>query len=52
MPLTLTAHIKSHPDWYAAYAAMTALGRWAEAGDMRGAVIFLCSKAGSYVTGS
>lgn len=48
----LTAQIKSHPDWYAAYAAKTALGRWAQASEMVGAVIFLCSKAGSYVTGS
>jgi NAD(P)-dependent dehydrogenase (short-subunit alcohol dehydrogenase family) len=48
----LTAQIKSHPDWYAAYAAKTALGRWAQPAEMVGAVVFLCSDAGSYVTGS
>ena len=48
----LTAQIKNNPEWYAAYAAKSALGRWAKASEMVGAVIFLCSDAGSYVTGS
>ncbi|HEX6547348.1 MAG TPA: SDR family oxidoreductase [Candidatus Dormibacteraeota bacterium] len=48
----LTAQIKSHPDWYGAYAQKSALGRWAQPSEMVGAVVFLCSDAGSYVTGS
>jgi NAD(P)-dependent dehydrogenase (short-subunit alcohol dehydrogenase family) len=48
----LTAQIKNNPEWYAAYAAKSALGRWAKPSEMVGAVIFLCSDAGSYVTGS
>ena len=48
----LTAPIKANPDWYGAYAAKTALGRWAQPSEMVGAVVFLCSDAGRYVTGS
>ena len=46
----LTAPIKANPDWYGAYAAKTALGRWAQPSEMVGAVVFLCSDAGRYVT--
>jgi NAD(P)-dependent dehydrogenase (short-subunit alcohol dehydrogenase family) len=48
----LTAQIKTDPDWYRAYAEKGALGRWAKPSEMVGAVVFLCSDAASYVTGS
>ncbi len=48
----LTQQIKNSPEWYGAYAAKSALGRWAQPSEMVGAVLFLCSDAGSYVTGS
>jgi NAD(P)-dependent dehydrogenase (short-subunit alcohol dehydrogenase family) len=48
----LTAQIKGSPDWYEAYATKGALGRWAKPSELAGAVVFLCSDAGSYVTGS
>ncbi|MDQ6772992.1 MAG: SDR family oxidoreductase [Candidatus Dormibacteraeota bacterium] len=48
----LTAPIKAQPDWYRAYADRNALGRWAQPSEMVGAVLFLASDAGSYVTGS
>lgn len=48
----LTAPIKAKPDWYAAYAAKNALGRWGAASEVAGAVVFLASDAASYVTGA
>jgi NAD(P)-dependent dehydrogenase (short-subunit alcohol dehydrogenase family) len=48
----LTAQIKNNPDWYNAYAQKSALGRWAEADEMAGPVIYLASAASSYVTGT
>jgi NAD(P)-dependent dehydrogenase (short-subunit alcohol dehydrogenase family) len=48
----LTAPIKSDPDWYAAYASKSALGRWARAEEMVGPTLFLASDAASFVTGT
>ena len=48
----LTAPIKADPDWYAAYANKSALGRWARAEEMVGPTLFLASDAASFVTGT
>lgn len=48
----LTEQIKSDEAWYGAYARKTALGRWAKANEITGAVVYLASDAASYVTGS
>ena len=48
----LTAPIKNNPDWYNAYSARNALGRWASADELAGPVVFLASDASSYVTGA
>ncbi|MFE3448875.1 SDR family NAD(P)-dependent oxidoreductase [Nonomuraea sp. NPDC059194] len=48
----LTRQIKDNPDWYGAYAAKSALGRWAQAPEMAGAVVYLASDAASFVTGA
>jgi NAD(P)-dependent dehydrogenase (short-subunit alcohol dehydrogenase family) len=48
----LTAQIQRNPEWYRAYAEKSALKRWAKPSEMVGAVLFLASEAGSYVTGS
>jgi NAD(P)-dependent dehydrogenase (short-subunit alcohol dehydrogenase family) len=48
----LTQPIKNKPEWYNAYAAKNALGRWANADEMAGPVVFLASAASSYVTGA
>jgi NAD(P)-dependent dehydrogenase (short-subunit alcohol dehydrogenase family) len=48
----LTAPIKARPDWYGAYASKGALGRWARPSEMVGPVLFLCSDASTYVTGT
>jgi NAD(P)-dependent dehydrogenase (short-subunit alcohol dehydrogenase family) len=48
----LTQPIKNRPEWYAAYAAKNALGRWARADEMAGPIVFLASDASSYVTGA
>jgi NAD(P)-dependent dehydrogenase (short-subunit alcohol dehydrogenase family) len=48
----LTRPIKERSDWYEAYAAKSALGRWAAAGELVGPIVFLASDASSYVTGA
>lgn len=48
----LTSQIKAHPEWYQAYAAKTALGRWSAPSELAGAVVYLASGAASYVTGT
>lgn len=48
----LTRQIKDNPAWYDAYAAKSALGRWAQPSEMAGAVVYLASEAASFVTGS
>lgn len=48
----LTAQIKNNPAWYRAYADKSAFGRWAQPGEMVGAVVYLASDASSFVTGS
>ena len=48
----LTAPIKSHPDWYNAYANRNTMNRWAQPHEMVGAVVYLASDASSYATGS
>ena len=48
----LTQQIKQNETWYRAYAEKSMLRRWADPSEMVGAVVFLCSDASSYVTGS
>jgi len=48
----LTAQIKADRAWYDAYAAKSALGRWAQPAELAGAVVYLASDAASFVTGS
>jgi NAD(P)-dependent dehydrogenase (short-subunit alcohol dehydrogenase family) len=48
----LTAQIRADPAWEAAYAAKSALGRWAKPSELAGAVVYLASDAAGFVTGS
>jgi NAD(P)-dependent dehydrogenase (short-subunit alcohol dehydrogenase family) len=48
----LTAQIKADQAWYDAYAAKSALQRWATPDELAGAVVYLASDASSFVTGS
>jgi NAD(P)-dependent dehydrogenase (short-subunit alcohol dehydrogenase family) len=48
----LTAPIAANKEWYSAYAQKSALGRWAKPHEMAGAVVYLASEAGSFVTGT
>jgi NAD(P)-dependent dehydrogenase (short-subunit alcohol dehydrogenase family) len=48
----LVAPIKANKAWYDAYAQKSALGRWAKPHELAGAVVYLASDAGSFVTGT
>lgn len=48
----LTQQIRNDAAWHAAYAAKSALERWARPHEMVGAVVYLASDASSFVTGS
>jgi len=48
----LTGQIRADPAWEAAYAAKSALARWAQPSELAGAVVYLASDAASFVTGS
>ncbi len=48
----LTEPIKADARWAKAYADKSMLGRWAQPEELVGAVVFLASDAGSFVTGS
>lgn len=48
----LTAPIKANAEWYGAYAAKSALQRWATPDEMAWPTVFLLSDAASYVTGT
>ena len=48
----LTKQIIENETWFRAYADKSMLKRWASPAEMAGAVVFLCSDASSYVTGS
>jgi NAD(P)-dependent dehydrogenase (short-subunit alcohol dehydrogenase family) len=48
----LTKQIIENEVWRRAYAEKSMLNRWAKPAEMAGAVVFLCSDASSFVTGS
>jgi NAD(P)-dependent dehydrogenase (short-subunit alcohol dehydrogenase family) len=48
----LTAPIKQNAEWYAAYAAKSALGRWAKPEEIAPPTLFLASEGASYITGT
>ena len=48
----LTGPIQANPDWYDAYAAKSALQRWAKPEEIAGPAVFLASDTSSFVTGT
>jgi NAD(P)-dependent dehydrogenase (short-subunit alcohol dehydrogenase family) len=48
----LTAAIRADPPRHAAIAQRTALKRWGQPEELAGAVLFLCSPAAAYITGT
>ena len=48
----LTAALQADPARDAAIVARTPLGRWAEPADVAGAVLFLCTPAAGFITGT
>ena len=48
----LSKQIQDDEEWYRACAEKSALGRWARADELVGAVVYLASDASSFVTGS
>ena len=48
----LTQPIKSNEAWYSAYANRNAMKRWAQPEEMAWPIVFLSSRAASYVTGT
>ena len=48
----LTQALQNDPGRSAAILARTPLGRWGEPVDIAGAVVFLCSRAASFITGA
>ena len=48
----LVSPIKTHPEWYQAYAARSILNRWGSPDELAGPVVFLASDASSFVTGA
>jgi NAD(P)-dependent dehydrogenase (short-subunit alcohol dehydrogenase family) len=51
-PTQMTAHIRDNADELSKLVARVPLGRLGKADDIVGACLFLCSRAGSYITGS
>jgi NAD(P)-dependent dehydrogenase (short-subunit alcohol dehydrogenase family) len=48
----LTAPIKNNEAWYRAYADRNAMKRWAQPEEMAWPIVFLSSRAASYITGT
>lgn len=48
----MVSSVVSTPEWYDAYAQKTVFRRWGRPEELVGAVIYLCSEASSFVTGS
>ena len=48
----LTEQIRADPEWYQAYADISALGRWSMPEEQTGIVVYLASDAASFVTGA